>query len=107
MSEQDTIQELKRQLQISEEKAEKYKNIAETHQQVIDVIREDLAFFFDQWFDCVEMWKQTGIKSFRSRAHAARLWFEHCLDVFPENQDDLMSLIFKDSQMSEKQSEDE
>ena len=60
--------------------------IAKARKKVVTDIHDDIHHFCLDWLECLKLMKG----NWQSRASAMRLWFEFCLEVLPNSEEDLL-----------------
>ena len=83
------IVELQRQLKRTKRHTKSAEVIAETRKKVVTDIRDDIHHFCLDWLECLKLMKG----NWQSRASARRLWFEFCLEVMPNSEEDLLARL--------------
>jgi len=81
------ITDLKRQLARAKRRINELENVAHIRREAYVNIRDDAFHFCQQWLECLKLFDNT----WRSRFVAKEAWFEHCMEVFPKSEADLMS----------------
>lgn len=81
------IAELKRELKRAKRHIKEIETIAHLRRQAYINLRDDVFHFCQEWLECLDLLGN----DWRSRFFVQKTWFEYCLEVFPQSEDDLMS----------------
>ncbi len=94
MSDPVNQDELLERLAYLEKRVQKWKELASQRGKTMRQIRQDVAFLCQEFLTCLEMHKQTGLKSWRfARFKAANAWFEYCSEVLPTSEEELSAAL--------------
>ena len=73
------VADLKRQLAHAKRHIKELEKTGNIRRQAYINIRDDVHHFCQQWLECLEI----NQKDWRRMAHAKKIWFEYCHEVFP------------------------
>ena len=83
------IEALKKQVTILRRQVARWKRLVLARGEVIKYFQQQFVFFCRQWWACLKLHQQRGFKSWSKRAKAERDWFEYCLSVLANDDEEL------------------